>query len=1689
MDEESMWKSFYDKLQQQKSLEEQVHDSRCSDKSESDMNFSRVCSLAKQNLVRMDSRHLHLLKKQGYINGQWVNAQSNEVFPVLNPANDNVIAEIPDMDAKDAKRAVDAAACAFKTWRDTTAKERAIILRRWFDICQKNSEHLAELITAEAGKPLVESRGEITYGNSFLEWFADTARHINGEVIPSPWPNKQIMVTRQPLGVVSIISPFNFPFAMITRKVGALMAAGCTCVIKPAEDTPLTALAAVKLAEEAGVPKGVINVITSSRKNAPAVGKVLCEDPDVGCISFTGSTNVGKILYGMAAKGIKRVSLELGGNAPFIVFPSADINHAVEQAMLAKFRNNGQACVGANRFLIHEDVFDDFVKQLKSKISSKCILGPGTKEGVTCGPLINLDQTKKVAGLVDDAVNKGAKVMIGGKVASDIGDKFYQSTLLVDVKKDMKIYSEEIFGPIVVCLKFKTENDVLEIANSTRSGLAAYVFTKDLGQAFRMSRQLEFGMVAINDGVLSAAEPPFGGIKESGIGREGSKHGAEEYTDIKYTLIQEVDDSFFEKFGSILKQVSQKAALEESTPLAPLKEAEEQDGEQKEISEVGESRSITRDSDSGNETLLDTDSEPEDPEKLDFYVEAVGWNVDELYLEVLYEILHNVGGSDIGCEVGAQAMLSYVQEAFKISNDKHTELLTQAEAKEPPELMLNVEVIEGKDLVPKDPNGLSDPFVTIYLTSNTSHRYNTSVKSSTLNPVWEEHFSLPMSGNVQEDTLVLEVWDFDPAETVKEKMTKIFEVKGVKGLRKLMKEIAITASTGKHDNELIGTSNIPLKSIPAGGMIMWLNLSKKSKVRRQGVVKVRFNFSSEKNSQVAAQEHRHLLRILLLHELESSKVAHYWWCGNFSAPAEGILTQHAAQSGLTQTDNLLAQWLVFCAVTVDHPLSFALFNILLDKITKPLQSGLVNEEDVKLFWDGTKKLLPTCYSHIRKLRKKTAGDKTVMKTLREVLRILYKLSSLDVPETVDLFPSNLYGWLKDNTDGSKLSMFDVLNQAVVQGAADWFVHILDNNECKDKTEDSRLQHLIRVIQLVRSDLQRAIEYFDRVFVEVMSFPYSKALYGVYEDKIASLVEPEVLQVCKSLKRLRYSEGSTNSVHLAGGLNGATGMGTPEVGSEPLAMGTTLFELYLALQRFLTLGQGLNEVEWNSYSISKFHSWFFGGVAQWLDIAAFKALTRIEKAVELDNLVPVDGNVKYSSSGVDTLAIFYQIKIFWQQLAWPDVEGCYTFVAKIIDDICRCCVFYSDKMATRVESVGTVSTVYEERFEVTTEWCVAINNIDYVRQSLQPFVEELGMDEIIQKMCEARSPVEAQRCRDTLHNVIANAIDTVKNKIVELLEVMIKKMMPSITRFLMEGAELLHQDCSSMDRVMRYLEANLDTLYQHLNNENFSRTLDIVWEQLGEVLYELIQANLEKRRPPAFFSNLHECLKIMVRSFRQDNKEIYTSDTLKRVEYLLKLHGMETRELIHQYHLERWHEQQAVTEPKMGLLTVRAQFIDNNLKIEVMNARNLMATDSNGLCDSYVRVALLPEDTFINVEKPKTQTHNKNLFPLYDEMFVIPLTPEQRRIQDGLLHFVIKDKDMFSVSNTFVGEAYVHFSEVPETPAPISSLSQQHLPLSRPSNIDGDAIKALESRQGDKQAREFIKKQRQKMPSKQFFSLG
>ncbi|XP_054287033.1 succinate-semialdehyde dehydrogenase, mitochondrial-like isoform X1 [Macrosteles quadrilineatus] len=469
---------------------------------------------------------------KGFVNGEWVDALSGHTFTVSSPSTGEVLTSVPDMVAVDCELAIAAADNAFKSWSSLTAKERAMMLRRWYNVLDDHSKDLAHIMTAESGKPLNEAMGEVAYGNSFVEWFSEEARRINGEVVPSP-ANKQLVFIKQPIGVVSLITPWNFPHAMITRKAAAALAAGCTCVIKPAEDTPLTALALAYTVQLAGFPKGVFNVVTCTRANAAEIGRVLCQSPSVAGLSFTGSTEVGKLLYNQCAVGVKRVSLELGGNAPFIVFNTADIERAVDCAMAAKFRNCGQACISPNRFFIHNDVFESFVEKMVKRIHTDIKLGDGFDPNTTTGPLINDAQVAKVTRIVDDAIAKGAKVHCGGKRALEVGDKFFHPTLLTNVTSDMLCTKEEIFGPVVVCMRFSTEGEAVQQANNTSRGLAGYFFTNDVSQAWRVAKNLEVGMVGINESLISSAEIAFGGIKESGLGREGSHHGIEEFTYIK----------------------------------------------------------------------------------------------------------------------------------------------------------------------------------------------------------------------------------------------------------------------------------------------------------------------------------------------------------------------------------------------------------------------------------------------------------------------------------------------------------------------------------------------------------------------------------------------------------------------------------------------------------------------------------------------------------------------------------------------------------------------------------------------------------------------------------------------------------------------------------------------------------------------------------------------------------------------------------------------------------------------------------------------------------------------------------------------------------------------------------------------------------------------------------------------------
>jgi succinate-semialdehyde dehydrogenase / glutarate-semialdehyde dehydrogenase len=473
-----------------------------------------------------------LLQQQCFIDGAWVSADERGTLAVQNPATLETLGSVPNMGAGETRRAIAAAARALPAWAAQTAKDRSIVLRRWFDLMLLHQEDLAVLMTAEQGKPLAESKGEISYAASFIEWFAEEGKRLNGDIIPGHQADKRILVLRQPIGVVAAITPWNFPSAMITRKAGPALAAGCTMVLKPATQTPLSALALAELARRAGVPQGVFNVITGS---AAAIGGEMTSNPTVRKVTFTGSTEVGKKLMAQCAGTIKKISLELGGNAPFIVFDDADLDAAVQGAIASKYRNTGQTCVCANRLLVQEGVYDEFAKKLTAAVG-KLRVGDGLKGVTDQGPLIDAKAIAKIEEHVADAVAKGARVALGGKRHA-LGGTFFEPTILTDVTPNMLVAREETFGPVAPLFKFKSEADAIAMANDTEFGLAAYFYTRDLARSWRVSEAIEYGIVGLNTGIISTEVAPFGGIKESGIGREGSKYGILDYTEIKYVCV------------------------------------------------------------------------------------------------------------------------------------------------------------------------------------------------------------------------------------------------------------------------------------------------------------------------------------------------------------------------------------------------------------------------------------------------------------------------------------------------------------------------------------------------------------------------------------------------------------------------------------------------------------------------------------------------------------------------------------------------------------------------------------------------------------------------------------------------------------------------------------------------------------------------------------------------------------------------------------------------------------------------------------------------------------------------------------------------------------------------------------------------------------------------------------------------
>jgi succinate-semialdehyde dehydrogenase/glutarate-semialdehyde dehydrogenase len=484
----------------------------------------------------MTLKEKNLLRQQAWVNGQWTDARSGETIDVTNPADGRTIGSVPSLSADETREAIAAADQAFAGWRRLAAKERSAILMKWYALMMAHQEDLAVILTTEQGKPLAEAKGEIAYAASFIQWFAEEAKRVYGDTIPSASSDQRILVIRQPVGVCAAVTPWNFPAAMITRKVGPALAAGCSMVVKPAGQTPLTALALAELARRAEIPAGVFNVVTGS---ASVIGKALTSSLTVRKLSLTGSTEVGRQLIAECAEGVKKVSLELGGNAPFIVFDDADLDRAVEGAMISKYRNSGQTCVCANRIFVQDNVYDEFTKRLVGEVE-KLKVGDGLEPDVQQGPLINAAAVDKVSGHIDDALSHGATLLTGGKPHA-LGGTFFEPTVLADVNADMSVAVDETFGPVAPLIRFSDEKNVIRMANDTPYGLAAYFYSRDVGRIFRVSEALEYGMVGVNTGIISTEVAPFGGVKQSGIGREGSKYGMDEYVEMKYICLAGVD--------------------------------------------------------------------------------------------------------------------------------------------------------------------------------------------------------------------------------------------------------------------------------------------------------------------------------------------------------------------------------------------------------------------------------------------------------------------------------------------------------------------------------------------------------------------------------------------------------------------------------------------------------------------------------------------------------------------------------------------------------------------------------------------------------------------------------------------------------------------------------------------------------------------------------------------------------------------------------------------------------------------------------------------------------------------------------------------------------------------------------------------------------------------------------------------
>jgi len=1066
----------------------------------------------------------------------------------------------------------------------------------------------------------------------------------------------------------------------------------------------------------------------------------------------------------------------------------------------------------------------------------------------------------------------------------------------------------------------------------------------------------------------------------------------------------------------------------------------------------------------------------------------VGKEVEDVYVELVYSLIHAISRSDRLPSI-VQDVFVYLQSAFQISSERHQQCLSTVRQRKPPDFSLQLGILQARHLKGKDVNGLSDPYCSVWISSSRQKLVNTTMKPRTLDPVWNETLQFSIK-DTSEDHLQIEVWDFDPNETLKEKLCRLGEVKDCRGLGKLLKQMAVaTAKTtpGKQPHQFLGRLDIPLKMVPVMGLERWFSLEgrqDKTKVKERGEIKLNLMMSATSiDVQFTFKEniaqYQQILRVFIEHHLRSDAE----WRGHMNDLASLSLRQFAAHRGLRASVTDVCLWSTYTSTLMRRTLDYALLRSLLQRIRK---SGIdsvdqLNQLDAvgDIFWTAAQVFITAALTSIRHIRN-NVQLRSNPAHLAALLQCVNELEAMGH----EMGRSNFANLRKQITD------------AITMGAADCWCQVVGRRKVGGPIcDDDRLENAIRICQSLMEDLKTQLTLHNDVFIRELEIASFSVVYQYYDSQLSTMCKPTIESVTRSLKSNQTTEEDVISLAMEASGAAARSHKTPAtqdiydtsatddlLQTPKLTMGTALFELYLCLQQFQKLSAAVASADKEKLKLNCFYVWFATAVCRWLDIALFKAMIRIGKAIALDSLQPVDSLVKFSSSAVDTVTVFYQIKTFWEQLAWPDTEGALTFVIKIIDDVNRCSSFYADALSCKLERLH--ETPSTEVFYITQPVCAAVHSILHVRKSVEPLAEEMGLSSLCRALQENNNEagLVSAKAKETLQQ---NAIDNIDAKLDEIFYTIARKIEAEVGKLMPTVSETGFNSNHSLKwkRLVSYIDHHLITLNTQLDTVTFDRVLHLIHQRILATFYAAVSIDIEKKKNPGVFQQWSELLKIINECFYGPlSEEQLCDELLAKIKLLLKLHGSESDRLIHQYQLERMGV--ASQDSALGSITVRAVFVNDTLTLDILNCRNLKATDSGGSADPYFKVQLMPADKFLDAVVYKSKVHKNTLFPLFDETFSSAVRRELQTCNDCFVLLTVKDRDLLYTSE-LLGEAFLSLHRIPraDSVSAIKDFDQIHLHLSKPTNKESECLHILESRSWDKVAKDFAKRERRRMNGK------